>query len=69
MPTFLPRDRWDAWLDPTLTKVEEIRGLMELQDPAKGLSAHPVSSRVNSTANNGAGLIEPIELGEPETLF
>ena len=69
MPTFLPRDRWDTWLDPNLTRVDEIRDLMELQRPDKGLSAHPVSSRVNSTANNGAGLIEPIELGEPETLF
>ncbi len=69
MPTFLPRDRWDAWLDPALNKVDEIRGLMDLAEPALGLSAYPVSSRVNSTANNGSQLIAPIELGEPETLF
>ena len=69
MPTFLPRNRWDAWLDPALNKVDEIRGLMDLAEPALGLSAYPVSSRVNSTANNGSQLIAPIELGEPETLF
>jgi putative SOS response-associated peptidase YedK len=33
------------------------------------VKAHPVSSQVNSVANNGAQLIEAIELGEPETLF
>jgi putative SOS response-associated peptidase YedK len=69
MPTFLPKDRWEAWLDPSLTSVDEIRGLMELQEPAAGLSAHPVSSKVNSTANNGVELIAPIDLGEPQTLF
>ena len=69
MPTFLPKDRWEAWLDPSLTKREELRGLMELSDPAAGLQAHPVSTRVNSTSNKGAELILPIELGDPETLF
>lgn len=69
MPTFLPQERWGAWLDPSLNQVEEIRSLMELAEPARGLQAYPVSSRVNSTANNGADLISPIELGEPETLF
>jgi len=69
MPTFLPRERWDAWLSPQLNKVEEIRGLMNLSAPAIGLQAHPVASRVNSTINNGPDLIEEIELGEPQTLF
>jgi putative SOS response-associated peptidase YedK len=27
MPTFLPTDRWDTWLDPKLNEVEEIRKL------------------------------------------
>ena len=69
MPTFLPRDRWDHWLDPAVTRVDAIRGLMELKSPAAGLSAYPVSSRVNQTINNGPDLIKEIELGEPETLF
>ena len=69
MPTFLPRDRWDAWLSPQLNKVDEIRGLLNLSAPASGLQAHPVSSRVNSTSNKGPDLIKEIELGEPQTLF
>lgn len=69
MPTFLPKDRWSQWLDPQVTSTHEIRALMALEHPAAGLSAYPVSSRVNSTANNGPSLIDPIELGEPETLF
>lgn len=69
MPTFLPRDRWDAWMDPDLQDVKEIRALMQLDSPAKGLQAYPVSRDVNLVRNNGAHLTVPVELGEPETLF
>jgi hypothetical protein len=33
------------------------------------LVTRPVSPRVNVVANNGPEIIEPYELGEPETLF
>ena len=69
MPTFLPADRWDRWLDPTLRDVEEIRSLMELDAPAAGLQAIPVSTAVNSIRNNGAQLIKEIDLGDHLTLF
>ena len=69
MPTFLPVNRWDAWLDPKLNSVEEIQKLMELPEPARGLRAHPVSTRVNATRNNGADLISEIDVSEPNTLF
>jgi putative SOS response-associated peptidase YedK len=69
MPTFLPRDRWDSWLDPKLNSVEEIRALMDIPEPARGLRAHPVSTRVNATRNNGADLIVEIDVSEPNTLF
>ena len=69
MPTFLPVNRWDAWLDPKLNSVEEIQKLMELAEPAKGLRAHPVSTRVNATRNNGADLISEIDVSEPNTLL
>ena len=69
MPTFLPSNRWNRWLNPSLTSTYEIRALMDLDEPAAGLRAYPVSSKVNSTANNGPALINQIELGEPETLF
>ena len=69
MPTFLPVNRWDAWLDPKLNSVEEIQKLMELAEPAKRLRAHPVSTRVNATRNNGADLISEIDVSEPNTLL
>ncbi len=69
MPTFLPRDRWDQWLDRSVQDVDEIRAMMELDSPAIGLKAVPVASLVNSIRNNGIELTAPIELGEPQTLF
>lgn len=69
MPVMMPPERWDRWLDPTLRDIDEVTSLMQLSEPDKGLRAHPVSARVNLVANNGAQLIEEIELGEPETLF
>ena len=42
---------------------------MHHEDPAAGLIPVPVSSAVNTVAVNNPGLIEEIELGEPETLF
>ena len=69
MPTFLPRDRWNDWLEPVAKSEAHLKALLDLPDPAHGLQAHPVSSQVNSARNSGADLIKPIELGEPETLF
>lgn len=69
MPLFLPRDRWREWMDPELTEIEEVRELMNIPKPDEHLRYWPVASLVNSIRNNGAELIAPIELGEPETLF
>jgi putative SOS response-associated peptidase YedK len=69
MPVFLPRDRWADWMNPKINDVERIRSLMDVPTPDANLRFHPVSSAVNSIAGSGPGLIEPIELGEPETLF
>jgi putative SOS response-associated peptidase YedK len=69
MPVMLPEDRWDSWLDPTMRDSEAALEMLRLDRPDYGLVAHPVSSRVNLVANNGAELITPIELGEPTTLF
>jgi len=69
MPTFLPEDRWEAWLDPKLNSVDEIRALMEIEEPAHGLAAYPVSTRVNATRNNGVDLLTEIDVSEPNTLF
>jgi putative SOS response-associated peptidase YedK len=69
MPLFLPRDRWKAWMDSNLTDVEQVRALMNAPKPDDHLRYWPVKPLVNSIRNNGAELVEPIELGEPETLF
>ena len=73
MPTFLPEDRWDAWLDPSIKEVSAIREIMNLEGsghtPDENLIIEPVSKLVNSTRNNGPELIKAIELGESQTLF
>jgi len=69
MPVFLPRTSWDQWLDPENRDVEFLRSLMEVKNPDEGLRFWPVRPLVNSIKNNGAELIDPIELGEPEVLF
>ncbi|MFC7341066.1 SOS response-associated peptidase [Saccharopolyspora griseoalba] len=59
MPLVLPEDRWDDWLDPARTEIDE------LLDPAPGvlggLTLHPVSTEVNSMRNNHAELLEPAD--------
>ncbi len=69
MPVFLPRDRWAEWMNPKINDVAKIRSLMDIPNPDANLGFHPVSSAVNSITGSGPELIEPIELGEPETLF
>ena len=69
MPTFLPSDRWDAWLDPEQKDVAMLQKLLDFPEPTQLLSADPVSTRVNYVRNNDPGLILPIEIQEQQTLF
>ncbi len=69
MPVFMPKDRWDIWLDPKNREIDTLISLMDISDPAKGLATRPVAPRVNLVANNGPELIAPFELGEAQTLF
>lgn len=68
MPMFLPRDRWQKWMDPELQDINQIRALFENFQPDAHLRYWPVADLVNSIRNNGAELVTPIEV-EPETLF
>jgi putative SOS response-associated peptidase YedK len=68
-PVFMPEERWQQWLDPQNRDIHRLLKLMQIPNPDVGVSAKPVSARVNLVANNGPELIEPIELGAPETLF
>jgi putative SOS response-associated peptidase YedK len=69
MPVFMLEDRWDSWLDPKNREIETLIPLMDIPNPVAGLVTRPVASKVNLVANNGAELIQAIELGEAQTLF
>lgn len=69
MPVFMPKDRWESWLDPKNREIETLISLMDISDPAAGLVTRPVASKVNLVANNGAELIQAIELGDAQMLF
>jgi putative SOS response-associated peptidase YedK len=59
----IERDRYTEWLDPSLSDPERLAGLLVPAAPGS-LEAYPVSREVNSVANNGAQLIEPLPLAE-----
>ena len=69
MPTFLPPDRWNDWLQIGNRAATELIDLLDIPEPAADLQAIPVSTKVNNARNAGSELIKPIEIGEPETLF
>jgi putative SOS response-associated peptidase YedK len=69
MPVFLPKELWNKWLDPELTDTGKLIELVESREDDSELRYWPVRPLVNSIKNNGAALIEPLEPGDPETLF
>ena len=68
MPLALPRDRWDAWLDPTLTDAAQVRALLAPPPPGT-LRAYPVSTEVSNVRNNGPELLKELPAPEEGTLF
>lgn len=59
MPLAIPAESYDAWLDPAHEDPGELRDL--LATPAGGrLAARPVSTAVNSVANNGPHLVDEV---------
>lgn len=58
MPVILAPDDYALWLDTGPAGVEEARQLLSPMDDA-AFEVHPVSPRVNSTANDDAGLEQP----------
>jgi putative SOS response-associated peptidase YedK len=59
MPLMVERDRWSAWLDPTVSARDDLLSLLVPAAPGQ-LQAFPVSTDVNNVRNNGPSLIEPI---------
>jgi putative SOS response-associated peptidase YedK len=60
MPAILPEAAWEQWLDPTVTEPDRIAGLLRVF-PSDLLDHHPVSTLVNSVANNVPECIAPLE--------
>jgi putative SOS response-associated peptidase YedK len=59
-PVVLPPDLRSAWLDPTLTSPDTVRELLAAV-PSPRLQTYEVSTAVNSAANNGPELVEPVQ--------
>lgn len=68
MPLMLTPDKWDPWLDPARSDVDELRAL--LAPPPGGLMrAYPVSTAVSNVRNNGPELLTELAAPEEATLF
>lgn len=67
MPVILDRDSYDLWLDPGMTKVEAVSGLLRPCD-ARLMRCYPVSTRINHVANDDEECSRPVELAESQNL-
>lgn len=65
-PAMLTPEAWDAWLDPT-TSAPDARALLDARPPE--LAWHEVSTAVNSVANDGPHLLDPVTPEEQPTLL
>lgn len=63
-PLLVERDKYAAWLDPTVSDPEELGGLLVPAAPGR-LEAYPVSTAVNNVKNNGPELVEPLDTEPP----
>jgi putative SOS response-associated peptidase YedK len=64
MPLLVERERYDAWLDPTVSDRDVLAGLLVPAAPGR-LEAYPVSTAVNNVRNNGPELTEPLPAEAP----
>lgn len=62
-PLVLERADHQRWLDPDLTDTSGIEDLLGFSQPGR-FAAHPISTAVNATRNNGPGLLEPLPESE-----
>jgi putative SOS response-associated peptidase YedK len=61
MPVILDRTDYDLWLDTGMTNVETVSEMLKPYD-ARTMRCYPVSSRVNTVANDDAECCAPVEL-------
>lgn len=62
-PLVLERGDHERWLDPDLTDVDDVAGMLRFAQPGR-FAACPISTAVNATRNNGPGLLEPLPESE-----
>lgn len=62
MPVIIAPEDYARWLDPHAAEVDDLLAPF----PSDRMRAYPVSMRVNVTRNEGADLIEPIEMDVQE---
>lgn len=62
-PLLVDRDKYGAWLDPTVSDAEALKELLVPAAPGR-LEAYPVSTKVNNVRNNGPELVEPLPAEE-----
>lgn len=60
MPAMLPAETWATWLDPDCDDRELLTDVLA-EASAEGVTAHRVTTAVNSPRNDHPGLVEPIE--------
>ena len=60
MPVILARELEDAWLDPELTKAQDVLDVLS-RSTGLELDAYPVSRMVNKPSNDSDALIQRVE--------
>jgi len=68
MPVILPESAYERWLDPSERKPEELDDLIA-PSPAEEMDAYPVSTVVNSPANDVPECVAPLTEHGQEALF
>jgi putative SOS response-associated peptidase YedK len=65
MPVILPREAWDAWLDPDASDPARLRALLAASPPGP-LEVHPVGLRVNDPRHDDPECARPVPEIAPE---
>jgi len=68
MPVILDPDCYELWLDPGMQNIKVVSDMLTPYD-ARMMRSCPVSSRVNSVANDDADCSMPVEIQTQDTLF
>ena len=66
MPIIFDPDAYDVWLNPGMATVEAVCQLLKPFD-ARLMRCYPVSTRINSGANDDKGCSAPVEVAETQS--